>query len=135
MIATAETRRKVLIVEDTLMAARLAELAFQMKGCLTVVASSGEEALEKIDASFHCILMDIGLPRMDGFATASAIRQLACGTTSAIPIYVLTTHDKDQTMIAALQQAGMNDFFVKPLTANIRDLVLEKAAAAWAQRH
>ena len=135
MITASATPFKILIVEDTLIAARLAEMAFQMKGCITVLAKSGEEALEKIDASFHFILMDLGLPKMNGFETADAIRHLACLNTSSIPIYALTTHDKDQSMLEALHKAGMNGFFVKPLTSKIRDFVLEKTRIAWACHH
>lgn len=68
--------RRVLIVDDDPDAAMLMELALQAEGHTTRVAHSGPEAIEAaLQQRPQVALIDIGLPGMDGFELARALRQ------------------------------------------------------------
>ncbi|RMF02723.1 MAG: response regulator, partial [Bacteroidetes bacterium] len=78
------------------------------------LADSGEAALELVAAhDFDLILMDLQLPGMDGYQTATNIRRIAAGAYAHIPILAMTaqaqvSHDE------RYQQAGIADYILKP---------------------
>lgn len=104
---------KVLIVEDTPIAAKIADILLQEQGCLTLWVKSGEEALTQLTADFSFILMDLGLPGLDGFETARHIRQGSANTAN-IPIIALTAH-QDGPAVDRAKDIGMNGFLSKPI--------------------
>ncbi len=105
---------KILIVEDTPIAAKVADIFLTEQHCTTVWVTSGEEALLKLSPDFHFILMDLGLPGIDGFETTKQIR-LGHPDIANIPIIALTAH-QDGAAIKAAKDAGMNGFFSKPFS-------------------
>ncbi len=116
---------KVLVVEDTLIALKMAQMTLEEKGCEVVCATSGEEALEKMDSSFNFVLMDIGLPGIDGFETAKRIRKMGKKLYS-IPIVVLTGHSDTKKYIEISKEIGLNGFLSKPFTLDMCNLLLNK---------
>ena len=76
---------------------------------------SGTECLEKLDESFHLILLDHMMPGMDGFETARKIRQLENPRNAKIPILALTANVFDEDRQRA-NKAGMNGLISKPVT-------------------
>lgn len=99
----------VLIVEDDPAIGELLELGFGYEGFITVRARSGGEALEQF-ARVHpdMIILDLGLPGLDGSAVLRAVRER--GET---PVLVLTARDGVGDRISHLQ-AGADDYLVKP---------------------
>lgn len=108
---------KVLIVEDNIVAQKIAEDLLQGFGCQVDVAASGEETLAKIKNSYDLIFMDIGLPDSDGFSICHSIRKYS-SVNNLTPIIGLSAHIDKQTQQQA-QEYGMNALLSKPLTDGI----------------
>jgi signal transduction histidine kinase/ligand-binding sensor domain-containing protein/CheY-like chemotaxis protein/HPt (histidine-containing phosphotransfer) domain-containing protein len=103
----------VLLVEDEPVNASVAEGYLAVLGCTTVWVKDGAEAVARNAAErFDLILMDLSMPVMDGFATASLIRQRR-GAGGRVPIVALTAHDATTYKDACLN-AGMDDLLCKP---------------------
>ncbi len=105
------TIKKILIVEDNRMNQKLAEVILQSHAFETAIAGNGKVAVDLLrDQQFDVILMDIQMPLMDGYETASIIRNELHITT---PIIAMTAHafagEKERCI-----QAGMNDYISKP---------------------
>ena len=69
---------------------------------------------------YDCILMDIQMPKMDGFTATREIRTLSNASIANIPIIALTADAFVETKKAALE-AGMNGHISKPL--NIKEVL------------
>ncbi|WPD21952.1 MAG: ATP-binding protein [Candidatus Electrothrix scaldis] len=103
---------KVLLVEDNELNQELAKLLLARKGIKVTVASNGAEALETLQSScFDCVLMDIQMPVMDGYAACREIRKNPQFET--LPIIALTANvmstDQEKS-----KEAGMNEHIGKP---------------------
>ncbi|TGD96217.1 response regulator [Methylobacterium nonmethylotrophicum] len=107
-------RAKILIVDDdrrNLLAASeiLADPAVDL-----VLADSPEEALRRtLREEFALILLDVQMPRMDGYEVAALIRSRP--RTSRVPILFLTAHNKDDMHIFRGYSAGAVDYVFKPI--------------------
>ena len=105
----------VLLVEDESVNASVAEGYLAALGCTSVWVKDGAEAVARNAAErFDLILMDLSMPVMDGFATASLIRERG-GSGGRVPIVALTAHDATTYRDACLN-AGMDDLLCKPYT-------------------
>lgn len=108
-VSNEETRRKILIVDDNLINQKV--LLKLLRDKEVIVASDGEEALERIRQHGHSIalvLMDIQMPKMDGYQATAAIRKAGYG----VPVVAVTANAPiDQTW----RTCGMNEFIQKPL--------------------
>jgi len=102
--------RKILIVDDE--PSLIKGLRFnleQQEGYLVDEACDGEEALKKFEAEHHdLILLDIMLPKLDGWEVCQRIRQA-----SDVPIIMLTAKDDDMDKIMGLEY-GADDYLTKP---------------------
>ena len=106
----------VLIVEDELSIAELVRAYLERDGYSVTWARSGEEALVEIDRHpVRLVVLDIGLPGIDGFEVC---RRLRAGT--AVPIVILSARDDEVDRVAGLE-AGADDYVVKPFSP--RELV------------
>jgi CheY-like chemotaxis protein len=118
---------KVLVVEDTPMNQQLAIWTLEKLGCSVDIAENGEIALQKIRAvAYDLILMDLQMPGMDGLTAAHEIRRIE--VTEALkmtPIVAMTAHVLDEDRALALK-AGMQDFLIKPVSADEFQRVLTK---------
>lgn len=109
---------RVLLVEDTEMLQFVTKALLTDAGFTVDIASSGEEALEKFSPEkYDLIYMDIGLPKMNGYEVARAIRvkEAAGQASQSIPIIALTGHGAIDVQ-AFCEQAGMQGVLSKPLT-------------------
>jgi chemosensory pili system protein ChpA (sensor histidine kinase/response regulator) len=123
----------VLIVDDSLSMRHVLSLAVKKAGWNPVPARDGLEALEIIDGGVtppDLVLLDIEMPRMDGFEFLSTVRSQKAR--ADLPIVMLTSRggDKHRDKARAL---GVTDYMVKPfqeeaLVANIDRLVKESRA-------
>jgi CheY-like chemotaxis protein len=82
-------------------------------------AAHGQAALDLLEGGgqWDAVVMDIRMPGMDGLETTRAIRSSG-RTWCDVPVVALTAHSDDRTVLAA-QAAGMNDFIVKPVDADV----------------
>jgi CheY-like chemotaxis protein len=108
----------VLIVDDRPENLFAIEAILEPLGETLIRASSGPEALSKLLTSdFALVLLDVSMPGMDGFETATRIKERK--KTSAIPIIFLTANNPDERLILRGYQAGAVDYLFKPLTPEV----------------
>ena len=110
----AESRPAVLVVDDQ--PANLITLRAVLDGLgpHLVEARSGEEALARLDESeFAAILLDVNMPRLDGFETARLIRARAASRHT--PIIFVTAFDTEPALVERAYALGAVDFLQKPL--------------------
>ena len=106
--------KKVLVVDDS-KTALMMEREILEKGtpyqCVT--AADGQEAVEKAKQERpDLILMDVVMPRMNGFEACKAMREQQ--STRDIPIVLVTTRGEENYMEAGFQ-SGCNDYITKPI--------------------
>lgn len=102
---------RLLIVEDDPNLGELISHYFMRKDWETVIATDGDEALEKFnEENFQLILLDIMLPKQDGFTVCRKIRE-----NSDIPIFFITARviEEDELRGYAL---GADDYITKPFS-------------------
>ncbi len=114
-IPTANTGRRILVVEDNRINQRLMLAILKKLGHHVTLASSGHEALEYVGAqTFDLVLMDIQMPEMDGVETTQKIREREAHGGPHLPIIALTAHamtgDRERYLAA-----GMDDYLTKPI--------------------
>jgi diguanylate cyclase (GGDEF)-like protein/PAS domain S-box-containing protein len=109
----------VILVVDDNFGKRLAIIAvLEALGHTTVEADSGEAALRAVmRQTFAVILMDVQMPRMDGYETARMIRTRA--DSEHTPIIFVTSHASDETQVAAAYASGAVDFIFAPIVPDI----------------
>jgi DNA-binding response OmpR family regulator len=118
----------ILVVEDDEAIRNACRRGLSDRGYAVATAATGMQGLEQLlDAPPQVVLLDLGLPDVEGLALISMIR-----ATSSVPIIVITAQDDDPTMVRALD-GGADDYVVKPfgteqLAARIR-AVLRRAGA------
>ncbi|HZV47908.1 MAG TPA: response regulator [Thermodesulfovibrionales bacterium] len=111
-------QRKVLIVEDNEDNRELVVKVLKNKGYITVEAEDGEEAIEKaVSEKPDLILLDISIPKLDGYEVAKRLKSLE--EFKEIPIVAFTAHAMkgDREKVIA---AGFEGYISKPV--NIREL-------------
>jgi DNA-binding response OmpR family regulator len=101
----------LLVVEDDPRLGRLLTRLFSNDRHVVDLATAGQEAIELLDANpaFDAVILDVGLPGIDGFEVARRVRH----TGSRIPILMLTARDGLSDRITGLD-AGADDYLVKP---------------------
>jgi two-component system KDP operon response regulator KdpE len=102
---------KVLIIEDDDTIVSLIRLAFQMRWpeAQLMPASLGEEGLDLVeDEKPDLVILDLGLPDMDGYEVLRQIRLF-----SSVPIVILTVRGDEDDIIRGLE-LGADDYIVKP---------------------
>lgn len=107
------TKKKVLVVDDS-QTVLLMEKMILSKGPYTVVtANDGEEAVRKAAAEKpDVILLDVVMPKMNGFETCRALRGLEA--TSATPIIMVTTRGEEANVENGYA-SGCSDYITKPI--------------------
>lgn len=110
--------KKILLVEDNELNMEIAAELLKEAGFNLGTASDGTEAVEKIKNSapgeYDLVLMDIQMPKMNGFEATQAIRQLPDKRLADIPIFAMTANAFEEDRQKALS-AGMNGHIAKPL--------------------
>ncbi|MDD4859762.1 MAG: response regulator transcription factor [Dehalococcoidales bacterium] len=104
---------KVLVVEDDPGIIEVVSLCFQLRwsGTTIVSASSGGKGVELVESeSPDVVILDIGLPDMDGYQVLREIRRF-----SDVPVIMLTVRSED-TNIAKGLEMGADDYITKPFS-------------------
>ena len=105
--------KRILVVDDEIRYIRLLEANLVPEGYEVSSAKDGEEALEKFSSgSIDLVILDIMMPKMDGFTTCQRIRQF-----SQVPIIMLTAKGSENDKIRGLD-SGADDYLVKPFSIN-----------------
>ncbi len=100
---------RVLIVDDEPQIRRALRTSLQAHGYEVATAATGEEGLAlAVDAAPDLVLLDLGLPDLDGTEVIRRLRGF-----SAVPVLVLSVRDQQADKVAALD-AGADDYVTKP---------------------
>ena len=104
--------KKVLVVDDEKLIVKGIRFSLEQDGMEVDCAYDGEEALNMAKANeYDMILLDIMLPKMDGFEVCQAIREF-----SDMPIVMLTAKGDDMDKILGLDY-GADDYITKPFNS------------------
>ena len=110
--------KKLLLVEDNALNRELAQEILKEAGFAVDTAEDGEIAVRKMKQAapwqYDLILMDIQMPRMDGYEATRQIRALPDAAKAGIPIFAMTANAFEEDRQSALK-AGMDGHIAKPL--------------------
>ncbi len=119
----------ILVAEDEPRIASFLEKGLRARGYLTTCVGSGPEALDMaLSGDFDLLILDLGLPGLDGAAVLKALRR----EDHRIPVIILTARDSERDTVSALE-GGADDYVTKPfrfeeLVARIRARLREDRA-------
>jgi two-component system KDP operon response regulator KdpE len=100
-----------LIIDDEIQIRRLLRLALESRDYLVREAESGRLGLQ--EAAFHrpdVVLLDLGLPDMDGLDVLKSLREW-----SSVPVLILSVRDQEDIKVTALEN-GADDYVTKPFS-------------------
>jgi len=109
-------REQILIVDDNEEIISFLKPALEVEGYIVDYALNGKEALGKIKEEFDIILLDVGLPDIDGFTVCEKIKQV-----NSCPVIFLTAKGLEQERVKGFLVGGV-DYIVKPFS--LKELML-----------
>ncbi|WP_402841514.1 response regulator transcription factor [Microbacterium sp. GXS0129] len=122
---------RILIAEDEPRISSFVSKGLEAAGYVTAVVEDGGEALQTaLSGEFSLMLLDVGLPTMDGFDVLAHLR----GSGSTMPVILLTARTSTRDMVEGLD-SGANDYIPKPfkfdeLLARVRVRLREGGTSA-----
>lgn len=106
-------KKKILIVEDESNIAQLLAVNLMLAGYDYDIAADGEEGLKKaLTGGFDLILLDLMLPKMNGFEVCAKVRKKL-----STPIIMVTAREEEKDKILGLD-TGADDYVTKPFSLN-----------------
>jgi len=116
---------KVLVVDDQLTMREVTRLALQEMGVRQILdAENGDDAFKKATTQpLDMIISDFNMPGMDGLGLLRAVR--GHPAVRKLP-FILVTGRGDNALVVTAAQAGVNNYIVKPFTA---EMLREKVEA------
>ncbi|MDO5322116.1 MAG: response regulator [Bacteroidia bacterium] len=110
--------KKILLVEDNELNREIATMILENEGIVIDTAEDGDIAVEKMrnakEGQYDLILMDVQMPRVNGYDATRAIRALPDPYASGIPVIAMTANAFDEDKQNAFD-AGMNGHVAKPI--------------------
>ncbi|AXY59394.1 response regulator transcription factor [Acinetobacter chinensis] len=125
---------KLLIIEDDFMIAESTMTLLKQHQYEVEWVNNGLDGLKKLNQQkFDLVLLDLGLPQMDGMQVLKLIRQQM----AALPVLIISARDQLQNRVDGLNQ-GADDYLIKPyefdeLIARIQALLRRSGAAQFSQ--
>jgi two-component system chemotaxis response regulator CheY len=127
--AATPSRRRVLVVDDSALVRLYYRDTLERAGFAVEQAINGIEAMEKVLAQpFDLVIVDVNMPRMDGFSFLRMLRRGAADV-ATLPALVITTEAGEQDLYAA-RAAGASFYLIKPVSQ--QDLLRHAAALSGA---
>ncbi len=114
--ADATRMKQILVVDDSSLVRMYYRGALEKAGFTVEQAINGIEAMEKVlSQAFDLVIVDVNMPRMDGFAFLRSLRSDANASVAGLPALMISTESEAQDKRAALA-AGANFYLVKPVS-------------------
>ena len=106
---------KILVVDDEARMRKLVKDFLAIKGFIVLEAEDGEEALKIFDSNkdIKLILLDVMMPKLDGFETLEVIRQY-----SKVPVMMLTARSEERDELKGYK-LGVDEYITKPFSPKI----------------
>lgn len=130
-----EQKRSVLVVEDEKSIVDILRFNLEKEGYAVLTAYDGESGLEQaVNGGADLILLDVMLPKMNGFDVCRALREKG----SSVPVIILTAREEEADKVLGLE-IGADDYITKPFSmrelmarvkANIRRTVMQQSGSA-----
>jgi PAS domain S-box-containing protein len=112
---------RILLAEDNVVNQKLVIRLLEKRGHTVLLVTDGREAVDAVAAyDFDLVLMDVQMPKMDGFEATAVIRERETSTGGHLPIIAMTAHAMKGDDKRCLQ-AGMDAYVSKPI--DVRDLL------------
>ena len=109
--------RKVLVIDDSPIVRNLHSVMLKSAGFEVTEAENGYDALEKaLNDDFHLMVVDINMPKMDGFTFCKEIR--SDEKNKDVPIIIISTEAEAEDKMKGFK-AGANLYLVKPVKAEV----------------
>jgi DNA-binding response OmpR family regulator len=106
--------KKILVVDDDPMTRHLVARVLGQEGCAVHIAQDGQEGLRQFyTLRPDLVILDVSMPRMDGWQVLNAIRQL-----SDVPILMLTGQIDEDNVVQGLER-GADDYLCKPVSPKV----------------
>ena len=106
------THPLALVIDDEVQIRRLLKITLEANGYRVLEAATGQDGLtEAATKRPDVVLLDLGLPDMDGVAVLKRLREW-----SRVPVLVLSVREREEDKIAALD-SGADDYLTKPFGA------------------
>lgn len=116
MLGTNERKEKILVVDDNVQNVELLQEILNVNGYMVTTAYDGIEALEKVSKEMpDLILLDIMMPKMDGYQVCESLRNDE--ETKDIPIIFVTAKTEVKDWTHAIFNMGANSYITKPINA------------------
>jgi DNA-binding response OmpR family regulator len=110
---TPDRRPRILVVDDDMMIRLLMRESLEQAGFDVMEAEDGARAIQTFgETRPEVVLMDVEMPRMDGFSACATLRRLPHGQETAV--ILVTGHDDAETVNRAFD-VGATDFLAKPI--------------------
>ena len=110
---------RVLIVDDEKNIREVVREYAHLNGYETDEAADGYEALEKVrDNDYDCIILDIMMPKLDGFSACKQIKKM-----KPVPVIMLSARQEEYDKLFGFE-LGVDDYVVKPFSPKEVDLLL-----------
>jgi PAS domain S-box-containing protein len=130
VVSAGEQRASILVVDDQPHNLVALHAILEPLGHRLVCVESGEAALRELThADFACILLDVQMPELDGFATAELIKQRE--RTRDVPIVFLTAISKGEQHVFRGESSGVVDYLFKPFGAEVVRAKVAVFAELW----
>ncbi|MBQ8814761.1 MAG: response regulator transcription factor [Lachnospiraceae bacterium] len=106
---------RIMVVDDEVRMRKLVKDFLQKKGFEVLEAENGEQAVERFfeTKNIHLIILDVMMPKMDGYQAAAAIREY-----SQVPIVMLTARDSERDELRGFD-IGVDEYITKPFSPSI----------------
>ena len=106
-------QRKILLVDDSETVLMMERMILQKESYQVVMARDGQEGIAKaVTVKPDLILMDVVMPKMNGFEAVKCLRQRE--ETKSVPIVMVTTKAEMESMEAGYE-SGCSDYVIKPI--------------------
>jgi CheY-like chemotaxis protein len=121
--------KRVMLAEDDYYNTVLVKRYLEETGCTVDAVTNGREAVELMTdrkpGTYDCVLLDLGLPELDGLAAAKTIRSLSDGRLSSVPIVAITGNVLPSERRRA-KEVGMDGYIAKPVDQETLEQVLSE---------